>query len=296
MTTMTASTTIDTTGTELGRSRDGRHLGAPTGAAPPKVTERRAIRAEWIKLRTVRSSMVALLGAGAVGALLGAMFSSFAGSDAAAGPAAVSSDPLQLALGGFTLVSLIIGTVGVLVSGSEYASGLIRTTFSAVTSRVRVLRAKSAVVGSLALVVGAVSAFTAVALGRLTYAGTAVVPDLLSGEVLRAVLGIGVYVAGIAVIGVCLGFLFRSTAAGVGILAVTLLIVPALVQLLPDSAGDLVSRILPSSAGAAFANEAVSMTNRTVELLSPGAGLAVFAAWVVGLLAVSAWSLRHRDA
>lgn len=272
-------------------------MAAEVGAdRAPSVTERRVLRAEWIKLTTVRSSVVALLGAGVTAVALGAMFSSFAGTEAAAGPAAATNDPLQLALGAFTLVALIIGVVGVLGASSEYGTGLIRTTLTAVTNRMRVLRAKAAVVGGAAFVVGTIAAGMAVLVGRVTYAGGVPLPDLLSQAVVQGVLGTGLFVAGIAVMGVALGFLLRSTAAGVGILAAGLLVVPALAQLLPGELGDWVVRLLPSNAGAAFANEALGMTSRSVDLLSAGAGLAVFLAWVVGILVAAGWALRRRDA
>jgi ABC-2 type transport system permease protein len=69
------------------------------------------------------------------------------------------------------------------------------------------------------------------------------------------------------------------------------LIVPGLAGLLPDSIGDAVTKILPSNAGESF-----TQLTASGDMLSWGAGLAVFTAWVVGLLALAGWTLRRRDA
>ena len=88
--------------------------------------------------------------------LLGVMFSSIAGSGgttggAGPGPAMTSSDPVALSLSGFHLTQLIVGVLGVLVVTAEYSTGMIRTTFAAVTRRLSVLEAKVVVFGGVTL-------------------------------------------------------------------------------------------------------------------------------------------------
>ena len=58
-------------------------MGRTAGLA---VTRRRVLRSEWIKLRTVRSTIVGFAGAAFALVVLGAIFSSVAGGDAQAGP------------------------------------------------------------------------------------------------------------------------------------------------------------------------------------------------------------------
>jgi hypothetical protein len=55
---------------------------------------------------------------------------------------------------GLGLAQLAFGVIGVLAISSEYATGLIRTTFGAVPRRRAVLAAKAAVVGVVTLRIG----------------------------------------------------------------------------------------------------------------------------------------------
>ena len=78
---------------------------------------------------------------------------------------------------------------------------------------------------------------------------------------------------------IALGFILRSTAAGIGTLVGGVFIGPNLLNLLPDSITDVFMKYLPSEAGSAMMTQVSDP-----DLLSRGAAYAVFAAWVVGLL------------
>lgn len=255
------------------------------------VTQPNVARAEAIKFRSVRSNVIGLASAGIALLLLGMLFSSLAGSGQAGPPESQGADALSTAFGGMNLSQLILGIVGAVFVAGEYATGMIRSMFAAVADRVPVLRAKAIVVGGASWVVMTVAAFATFFAGTAMYAGDGVVNSLSDPGVLRAVLGTGVYGAGVALIGVALGFLLRSTAAAIGTLVGTLMIAPVLVRLLPDSIGDTLYKFLPSGAGSAF----TSVTS-TTDVLSPAAGFAVFACWVIGLLVAAAVMLRRRDA
>ena len=137
----------------------------------------------------------------------------------------------------------------------------------------------------------AVVAFIAFFVGQATYTGSGVTAAITDSGVLRAVLGTAVYTAGIGIMGIALGFLLRSTAAGVGVLLASILVIPLLVGLIPGTIGDWLYKLLPSQAGSAF----TSVTAQS-DLLSPGAGALVFGAWLVGLLVAAAVVVRRRDA
>lgn len=62
--------------------------------------------------------------------------------------------------------------------------------------------------------------------------------------------------------------------------------------MLPDSWADAIAPYLPSAAGQSF----TAAVDAGQDLLSPGAGLAVFLGWVVVLPAAAAFSLTQRDA
>ena len=273
------------------------HLRDTADANPPVIRQRlgRAVtqwsvtKAEWIKLRSVRVNVVGIAAAAVALVLLGVLFSAFGNTDQ--GPRGTVADSVSLVFGGITLSQLIIGVLAALFVGSEYASGLIRTTFGAVPRRTRVLRAKAIVFAGatwLAMTIGAFGAFFA---GSAVYGGD--LPSHSIGEpgVLRAVLFAGVYGGCVALIGIAVGFLLRSTAAAIGVLIGLLMLAPVLVGLLPGTIGDTLTKILPSQAG-----DAMMSVSSPDSLLSPWLGFAVLVAWVVGLLASAGVALRCRDA
>lgn len=254
-----------------------------------KVRLSRVMKGEWIKFWSVRSTAATLLAAGFATVAFGMIFSAVAESGDATGPATRLTDPVDLALGGIGLTEMIIGVLGVLVVAGEYSTGLIRTSFAAVGKRSRVIGAKIAVTGASVFVVAGVAATLAVVLGQAVYAGSQ--PTVPLAETLDVVLGTSVYLTGIVVIGIALGFILRSTAAGIGTLVGGVFIGPNLLQLLPDSITEAFLQYLPNYAGDAMMSQVSDP-----DLLSTGAGYAVFGAWVVGLVTAAAVLVNRRDA
>ncbi|MEM7273803.1 MAG: ABC transporter permease [Actinomycetota bacterium] len=255
----------------------------------PGVGFGRLIHAEWFKFRTVRSNMLAVVGAGGAAVSLGMLFASLA--ETGEGPGRLANDGLSLSLGGFNLSQIIIAILGVAIVASEYQSGLIRSWFAAAPSRLQVLGAKVGVYTAVAFVSTAVAATVAF------LAGQAVMPEsiamsLTDDGVIQALAGTAFYAACIGAIGVALGFLLRSTAAGAGVVVSTLLIAPLMVSLLPSSIGDPIADILPSNASAAV----TGMGAVGQEVMSTGAGIAVLLGWVVASVTAAAVVVRRRDA
>lgn len=290
----TTTTTIDDIQTDDIQT-DGQQVVASTRATESgdstghRVTMGRVVSSEWLKFRSVRSNVIALGGAAAAAIGFGALFASLAGSDE--GPGRVADNALALSLGGFQVSQLVIAILGVSIVAGEYQTGLIRTWFGAAPDRLRVLVAKIGVFGGATLATMLAAAFAAF------FAGQAMLPDgwaavsLADDGVLQALVGTAFYAASIGVIGVGLGFLLRSTAAGAGAVVGTLMIAPLLVNLLPGSIGDPLAKILPSNAGSA-----ITGMESTTELLSAGWGFAVLCAWVLAIVGAAAISLRRRDA
>lgn len=258
---------------------------APTG----RVGTWSVIRGEWIKFWSVRSTKLTLVAAGVVTVVFGMIFSVLADSSEAAGPAAQLTNPIDLALAGLGLSEMIVGVLGVLLVAGEYSTGLIRTTFTAVGRRTKVLWAKAAVLGASVLAMAAVVVTAAVVFGQAVYAGDQATVPL--GDALDVIIGAVVYLTGIGLIGLALGFLLRSTAAGIATLVGGVFIGPNLLNLLPDSITDVFMKYLPSEAGSAMMTQVSDP-----DLLSRGAGYVVFIAWVVGLLGLAGYLLRKRDA
>jgi len=266
-------------------------LTAPaTATRTPKVPTIGVIKAEWLKFWSVRSTAVTLLAAGVATVAFGMIFSAVADSEEAApGPAALLSDPVDLALGGIGLSEMIIGVLGVMFVAGEYSTGLIRTAFAAVGKRGRVIRAKAAVLSASIFGVGLAAVTASVVLGQAVYAGSEATSAVT--DVLDVILGTTFYLVGIGLIGAALGFILRSTAGGIGTLVGGVFIGPNLLNLLPDSFTDVFMKYLPSEAGAAMMTQVSNP-----DLLSRGPAYAVFTAWVVGLLGLAGWLVKTRDA
>ena len=277
------TTTLDTTTPTRTTTTDDDH------APPGRVSTWNVIRGEWIKFWSVRSTKFTLIAAGVVTVVFGMIFSAVANSDEAAGPAALLTDTLDLALAGMGLSEMIVGVLGVLLVAGEYSTGLIRTTFTAVGRRARVLWAKAAVLAASVFAMAGIAVTAAVVLGQAVYAGDLATVPLT--DALDVIVGAVVYLTGIGLIGLALGFLLRSTAAGIATLVGGVFIGPNLLNLLPDSITDAFMKYLPSEAGSAIKTQVSDP-----DLLSSGAGYVVFIVWVAALLGLAGYLLRNRDA
>ncbi|MGW1778285.1 ABC transporter permease [Streptomyces sp. NPDC002143] len=262
---------------------------------PYKVTGVRVLRSEWAKFWSLRSSWITLGVAVVLLILFGAIasytYSPGVVNDGPPGPGSGGeSDAVSLALTGVTFASLAIGVLGVLLSAGEYTTGMIRSTLAAVPRRLPVLWSKAAVIGPIALVLTTVGALAAFLLGAPGLDGESISLALGDDGVLRSLAGAGVYLGLVAVFGVALGVLIRSSAGAIAALVGVLLILPGLASLLPDSWYDTLSPYFPSNAGSA-----VYALHQSSDALSPGAGLAVFAGWVALTLAGAAFRLVRTD-
>jgi ABC-2 type transport system permease protein len=177
-----------------------------TDSSTAHATLRTFVKAEWIKFRSVRSNVVALLAAGAVLVLIGTMFSSLAGSDKTLPPGATSgTDSLSMSFGAMNLCQLVLGVLGAIFVTGEYSTGMIRSMFTAVGSRSTVLWAKAMVLGGASWIVMTIASVAVFFTGQAAYGGTDATYSLGDPGVLRAVLGGGVYGAGIVLMGLALG-------------------------------------------------------------------------------------------
>ena len=269
---------------------------AASTTAPTRITTGGVLQSEWIKLRSVRSTAWSYAAAAGTLLFFGSIAAAFTGGllaspDEDGGPG--STDPTGTVLSGVPLVALIVGVLGVIAITSEYATGTIRSTMTFVPQRVRVLLGKAAVLAGATLPMMLLATVTTFLVGQALLgagdAGTATA-SLDDAGVLRAVLSTAVYLAGIALMGLALGTLLRSTPAALSALFALIFLLPGLgTFLLPATVRDDVLPYLPSNAGSAFTS-----VTPTPELLSPGQGALVFAASVLLPLAVAAVQLGRR--
>jgi ABC-2 type transport system permease protein len=263
----------------------------PATAAGP-VTQVRVVRAEWTKLRALRSTwwcaliaVVLIVGLGAAIAGSGTPYHVSAGNSAAGG--------ITVSLIGILFAQLVIGMLGVLAFSGEYATGMIRATLAVVPARLPVLWAKLVVLAGLVLpvtVLAAVAEFFTVTALESSRGGSAI--SLTDPGVLREVVGSSLYLTVIAVIGLALGALLRRTAAGLSVFAAVFLVVPLVAAYLPQGIKGF-APYLPSNAGGDIWGAGKIFGGHQ---LGPWAGFAVLCGYAVVLTGLAAWRLRRRDA
>jgi ABC-2 type transport system permease protein len=262
------------------------------------VTFARATRAEWIKFRTLRSSWLTLGAAVALMAIIGVVIG-YATSDAdwsgASGDGSPSSldSSLKLAsapLRGFLVAQLVVGVLGILLVTGEYATGMIRSTFTAVPRRLRVVGAKAAVFGIVALVAMTLGSFGAF-YGAQIFLGPEGHGSTLSDPgALRSVAGAGLYLTLIGLLGAGIGWIVRSTAGAITVVVGLVLILPNLMTLL-GSWSDSIAKYLPSDAGESFITSA-----RVPDTLAPVTGIGMLGLWVAAAFVAAAVLVHRRDA
>ena len=262
----------------------------PATVAGP-VTQIRVVRAEWAKLRALRSTWWCTLTAAVLIVGLGA---AIAGSGTAYHVSAANSagKGISTALLGLLFAQLVIGVVGVLAFSGEYGTGMIRATLAVVPARLPVLWAKLIVLAGLVLPVTMLCAFVdfLAATAIVSSRGGSVI-SLTDPGVLRTVVGSSLYLTVVVIIGLSLGALLRKTAAGLSAFAGLFFVIPIVAGTLPHSITGF-APYLPSNAGGALWGSPLD----TAQALSPWTGFACLCGYAVVLTAAAAWRLRRRDA
>lgn len=282
------TTAAPTTGTPPPSPDASTATAQPRGRLLPAV-----VGGEWTKIRSVRSTVWSLVATFGITVGLGALFC-FAyvrRYDHLGVRERLTFDPTVQSLRGLFLAQIAIGVLGVLVISAEYASGLIRTTLTAVPQRRTLLAAKGFVFGAVALVVSVVSVFVAFFVGQAVLHGKHLGVSLGDPHVLRAVLGAGAYLLIVGLLGLAIGAIVRRTAGAIATLFAVVLVLPLLSNALPSPWNTDIGKFLPAQLGAALFR--VRPDNN---LLSPGAALLVAVVWLVVFFAVATVLITRRDA
>jgi ABC-2 type transport system permease protein len=265
----------------------------PHATRRTRVTFRRATRSELLKLATLRSTrwtaaLVVLAGAGmSVLASLVANPLPAGASPAMAdvGTAAVLTTPLLL-------TQIVVGVLGVLAMGPEYSSGTIASTLAAVPDRLEALAAKALAITLVAFGLGVIPGLAAYVLTLGTRADLGYDGSLASWGVLGPLLGSGAYLALVALLGMSLATLMRSSVAGITAIVAIQLVLPQLVGLVPDLGDVAAYDLLLTQAGRILTATTGTITPPPTTLLE----VAVVAAWVVVPATAAAFLFRRRDA
>jgi ABC-2 type transport system permease protein len=257
------------------------------GRVDGPVTQRGVIASEWLKFRSLRSTLL-VLGAAVVGMVaFGAIIAFNTRNPAGVDPEdLVASGPLQ----GYYLGQLLMGALGVLVVSGEYSSGMIRATLAAVPRRLPVLIGKAVVftvVVGVSMVTASVVAFL---VAQAVLSGHRPTSSLADGSTLRVVVGTGVYLTLVGLIGSVTAWIVRSTPGALVAALAVILVLPVLFELVLPSWGQYIAAYLPTGAGQSF-----STSLAVPHALSPWVGLGVMVAWVVAGLVAAAVVLERKD-
>jgi ABC-type multidrug transport system permease subunit len=251
------------------------------------------LRSEWAKLRSVRSTFWALTVTVVLGIGLGAAISAAAARGYAKSSVSgkLSWDPTGVSLAGIGIATLAIAVLGVLCISSEYSSGMIRTSLTAVPKRGRVLAAKSLVFAAVTFIVGEATSFTAFFVGQALISGHAPHAALGDPGVARAVAGAGLALSALAVLSVAAGTLLRHPAAAIACMIAVLFVLPAIAQALPDSWRNPVTEFWPTQAGGQLTS-----VHHSARTLQPWPGFGVMCLFVAIVYAIAWTLLDRRDA
>jgi ABC-2 type transport system permease protein len=248
------------------------------------------LRSEWTKLRSVRSTYWTMLFAVAVTIGVSVIVCVKWAHDIRHSPGD-KLDPTLASLNGLFLAQVAVGTLGVLVISSEYGTGMIRATFGAVPRRRVVLAAKGLVFTAVTLVVGEILSFAAFGIGQAILHGAHAGASLGQPQVLRAVVGGGLYLAAVGLLGFGLGALIRHTAGALSAFFGVLFALSALADLLPESWRNDLMPYMPANAGTQ-----IFAVDRVHDSLAPWMGLGVLGLYAAAAIIAATVLVTRRDA
>ncbi|MGH3462031.1 MAG: ABC transporter permease [Kribbellaceae bacterium] len=266
---------------------------------PPLIG--RALRAEWTKLRTIRSTGWALLALAALTVALGALV-----TWDLTPPRCGRSDPscdfdlTRLSLAGVYLGQAAVVVLAVLAITSEYEAGMIRTTLAACPRRLTVLAAKALALALVVLGTAAVGVLGSLVVGRQILAANGFSTaagyqplSLADGATLRAYGGTVLYLGLVALLGLGIGFVIRHTGGTVTVVLLLLYVTPVVAMAVTDPRWkEWIEQVSPMTAGLS-----IQATMRLDGLpIAPWPGLGVLALYAAGATAAGAILFRFRDA
>ncbi|WP_344307798.1 ABC transporter permease subunit [Brevibacterium samyangense] len=272
----------------------------------------RVLRAEWIKLWTVRSTWVTTLLTLALMIGMAVLMAQAIGS--MEGPSGRAIDPktgmtltADSRLPGVTVVSLgymfaqlTVAVMSVLVMTGELSTRMMRTTFAAAPRRFSVMVAKTLVVLVVTVTVsyaGLIGAYFATE-DMLTGASAV---DLSQTVQQRALVGVGLYLACVCVLSVGIGGLITHTAGAICVVVGVLMVLPTVFQIVTLSSDAAwvhdIYTYLPSVAGEQVILQGVKPPAEGEPAgLRAREGIAVFAGYAAAVWALAAVTLKVRDA
>ena len=297
-------------------------ISTPRRAVGGSLTFMGVLRSEWIKFRSLRSTQLllaftflAVVGVGTMAAWLrGVAIQAFMefgvagpgrpGVPAPAAPKMTVDQAINAAsaqglniygtpIAGLQLGILVIGTLAVLLISSEFGTGMIRSTMTAVPKRLPVFAAKAIVLIVVSYVLTLAAAFVTFLISIPILHAYGITMSLSMDGVLYSILMGGVYVAGAAMIGLSLGTLIRSSAGSIVVLVALFFLLQIgtqLLKLIPGNFWQYVEQYIPSVSGGRMLE-----IGDKAAFITPLAGGLIFLAWIVLFTVPAIISLKTRD-
>ena len=276
------------------------HVARQTRATGPKpaLTFPGVLRSEWIKLASLRSIRVTLLVTVLAGLGLSTMIGMLWSQELTAGGGVPSDADLQgylltVSTAAASFLALVFGVLGVFAVASEYSSGMILSTLTAVPRRSPVAIAKMLVLAGISAVAALVIIVGGLAIA--TFCLPASMPALVSSTVVSGALGMVGYLVLFALFSAGIAGLLRSTAGGVAVVAGVAFVLPIGFQVMSLTGWEWVptaAQYLPASLGNVIAQgigEVASGPNFW-------GALAAMGGWAIVVLVPALLTFMRRDA
>jgi ABC-2 type transport system permease protein len=256
------------------------------------------LRAEWTKLRSVRSTFWSLLVLGAAMVGFTALVAGFQASDwnsmSAADRHSLITDPVGNTLvEGALWATLGACVLGVMVMATEYSTGLIRSSVLATPKRTGLLTAKATVFGLATLVVSEISGFIAFFVAK-GFLGSHVSMSLSDGRTLAAVASAGPLVTVFGLLAFAIAAIIRHVAGALIISIALTMLVPTMVIGMMGHTGRYINTFL--AGGNAPKNVLSTAGDHSDSVLSGWGSFGIECLWVALLIGAASYLLRRRDA
>jgi ABC-2 type transport system permease protein len=271
------------------------------------------LRSEWIKLWSLLSTRIlllmtlaAIIGIGALAVLIRYTYLEETARSAreqgqtmtpemleASFPPGSGFDLYNLPNAGLQIGILILGSLAVLFMSSEYATGMIRSTMSAVPRRTPAFVAKAIILAAISYVITTIAGAATFLIAMPVFQGMGFDLDWTTEGVLYSIFTGGLYVAGVALIGLSLGTLLRNSAGGITVLVAmffVLSIAAGFMTLIPGDFWKYVPQYIPSEAGGRFLS-----IGHTDGVIDPWHGGLIFLGYVLLFLVPALIVLKKRD-
>lgn len=268
-------------------------LPAPRPASGSGLSFGGILRSEWIKLRSLRSTVWSF--ALVIVVSLGMALLMSGTATGISGVVLTEEDQLNLLLSvttfGIFFGQMIVAVLGVISVTGEYSTGMIKSTLTAVPRRLPALAAKMIVMFAATFVVGVISTVGSFLVATPMLAGSDISADLSDPLLLQAVFGGALYLALIAVFAQGIGAILRSSAGGIALALGILLVLPVVLSMIPaDWSADLGPYLISNAGAEIFYTSGFSVIEEAWQ------NLLITLAWVAGSLGLAGLLLKSRDA